>query len=240
MAKSFPHSLVLILFTILSTLSQSILAVKYVAINDAKQFPGGARFEREIGIPYTLQIMKKINLFIYKMFQQKIEGEKRTIDTVHLYIQQFDGAEGITYGDHVNVSALYLQGYQGNLKWEFTSLLYHELTHVFQWISGPMGLVEGIADYTILKANYYPPGFAKPGQGDRWDQGYDITARFLEYCDSLKSGFVAALNRKMKDGYSDDYFVELLGKPVNQLWSEYKARYNHNAVLPFAFRQRFR
>ncbi|KAK3017053.1 hypothetical protein RJ639_006984 [Escallonia herrerae] len=29
----------------------------------------------------------------------------------------------------------------------------------------------------------------------------------------------------MRDAYSEDYFVRLLGKPVNQLWSEYKAKY---------------
>lgn len=62
----------------------------------------------------------------------------------------------------------------------------------------------------------------KPGQGDRWDQGYDVTARLLDYCDSLKPGFVAQLNAKMKAGYSDDFFAQILGKNVQQLWQEYK------------------
>ncbi|KAF2294614.1 hypothetical protein GH714_013693 [Hevea brasiliensis] len=63
-----------------------------------------------------------------------------------------------------------------------------------------------------------------PGKGDRWDQGYDITAKFLEYCNALKNGFVAELNKKMKSAYSDQYFVDLLGKSVDQLWSDYKAK----------------
>ncbi|XP_057795870.1 uncharacterized protein LOC131011979 [Salvia miltiorrhiza] len=208
----------------------AILAVKYVAINDAQSSPGGARFEAEIGIPYTLEIMKDINYFIWDIFQQYNESERKAVELVKVFIQQYDGAEAITYGENVNVSALYLQGYQGNLKWEYTSLLHHELTHVFQWNGegqAPVGLVEGMADYMILKSNYYPPAFAKAGTGDRWDQGYDFTARFLEYCEELRSGFVAELNKKMRHSFSEDLFVELMGKPLPQLWAEYKAKYAH-------------
>ncbi|KAL2933730.1 BTB/POZ domain-containing protein KCTD18 [Bienertia sinuspersici] len=35
-------------------------------------------------------------------------------------------------------------------------------------------------------------------------------------------GFVAQLNKKMKDGYSYSFFKDLLGKSVDQLWSDYK------------------
>ncbi|XP_057465736.1 uncharacterized protein LOC130755358 [Actinidia eriantha] len=125
---------------------------------------------------------------------------------------------------------MYLQEYNYpgyDLKWSFTSVMYHEMTHIWQWYAPgtPSGLIEGIADYTSIKANYYPPELAKPGSGVRWDQGYGPTARFLEYCDRLRPRFVAALNRKMRYEWSVDYFVDLLGKPVDQLWSEYKAEY---------------
>lgn len=36
---------------------------------------------------------------------------------------------------------------------------------------------------------------------------------------SLSTRFVAALNKKMRYAYCDQYFVELLGKPLEQLWS---------------------
>ncbi|KAL8541505.1 hypothetical protein ACS0TY_002683 [Phlomoides rotata] len=204
------------------------LAVEYQAINDAKGTPGGARFDALIGIPYTEEIIKDINYFIWDIFQQYNESDRKPVETVKVYIQQYDGAEAITYGDTVNVSALYLQGYQGNLKWEFTSLLHHELTHVFQWDgegTAPIGLVEGMADYMILQSNYYPTGFAKRGQGEKWDQGYDFTARFLQYCEELKSGFVADLNKKMRKKFSEGYFEELTGKTVGDLWADYKAKY---------------
>lgn len=55
-----------------------------------------------------------------------------------------------------------------------------------------------------------------------------MTALFLDYCDSLRNGFVAELNEKMRGGtYSADYFVELLEKTVDQLWSDYKVKYGN-------------
>ena len=126
---------------------------------------------------------------------------------------------------------LYLckQNYSGNVKTEITGVLYHEMTHIWQWngngrASG--GLIEGIADFVRLKAGYAPSHWVAPGRGNSWDQGYDVTARFLDYCNSLKNGFVAELNMKMKNGYSNDFFAQLLGKTVDQLWSDYKAKYN--------------
>ncbi|KAL1564509.1 hypothetical protein AAHA92_06838 [Salvia divinorum] len=222
----------ILLLLILQTLHQlpAILAVKYEAMNDAKNYPGGQRFEKEIGIPYTLEIMKDINYFIWDIFQQYNESDRKPVEVAKVFIREYDGAEAIVYGEMVNVSSLYLQGYQGNLKWEFTSLLHHELTHVFQWNGegqAPVGLVEGMADYMILVSNYYPKGYASRGMGERWDQGYDFTARFLEYCEELNSGFVAALNKKMRHSFSEDFFMELMGKPVSQLWSEYKAKYGN-------------
>jgi hypothetical protein len=35
------------------------------------------------------------------------------------------------------------------------------------------------------------------------------------------------LNKKMRSGYNANFFVELLGKSVDQLWSDYKAKYGN-------------
>ncbi|KAF5180096.1 Plant basic secretory protein (BSP) family protein [Thalictrum thalictroides] len=67
-----------------------------------------------------------------------------------------------------------------------------------------------------LKAGYPPSHWVQQGGGDKWDQGYDVTARFLEYCSSLRVGFVAELNAKMRTGYSN-FFSDLLGKTLDQL-----------------------
>ncbi|XP_076935487.1 uncharacterized protein LOC143602167 [Bidens hawaiensis] len=176
--------------------------------------------------------MHEITNFIWStVFKQNTPADRKPVDTIEVYIQDFDGAEAFTWVNNINVSAIYLRDYAGpmELKWEFTSLMHHEMTHVFQWNGEgktPGALTEGIADYTILKANYYPLAFAAPGSGDKWDQGYDFTARFLEYCDGLVPDFVAKLNNMMRYTYDVSFFQDLTGKPVDQLWTEYKAKYN--------------
>ncbi|KAL7595287.1 hypothetical protein Lser_V15G29357 [Lactuca serriola] len=218
----------------LLTLSLSfygISAANHQVTNFAEKTPGGIRFTKEIGIPFTKTLMGTINNYIWTtILQQSDPADRKPVPTVNIYIVDFKGAEAITWGDNINVSAVYLLGYQGNLKWEFTSLLYHEMTHVFQWNGegkAPTGLVEGVADYTILKANYFPPAFAKPGTGNKWDQGYDFTARFLEYCDGITPGFVAKLNKKMRKTFDIKFFQELTGKPLDTLWKNYKAKYGN-------------
>ncbi|PNX61110.1 basic secretory family protein, partial [Trifolium pratense] len=71
----------------------------------------------------------------------------------------------------------------------------------------------------------------RAGEGDKWDHGYDVTARFLDYCDGLRNGFVADLNKKMRNGYSDQYFVELLGKMPDQLFTDYKAKFHYSTLM---------
>ncbi|KAG6432963.1 hypothetical protein SASPL_104559 [Salvia splendens] len=91
----------------------------------------------------------------------------------------------------------------------------------------PGGLTEGTADYVMVKSGIYDQAtYTKPGAGKRWDEGYG-TEKFLEYCDSLLKDFTAKLNLKMQYTYSNKYWVELLGKPVDQLWREYKAKYGN-------------
>ncbi|XP_071719141.1 uncharacterized protein [Rutidosis leptorrhynchoides] len=232
-----PHTIFL---CTLLTFSLSIYGVSsgvtYTVVNEAANTPGGQKFTKLIGIPYTKEIMPKIHMFILNtILQQTNPADRKPIDTVEIFIRDVKGYEALTDINKINVSAVYLDLYQGDatrgdLKWEFTSLLYHEMTHVFQWTCVHttrcnQKLIEGIADYTILKANYYPPPFAKPGTGDKWDQGYDFTARFLEYCDTLTPSFAAKLNKMMRYTYDDSYFKNLTGKPVQQLWKEYKAKY---------------
>ncbi|KAJ3690200.1 hypothetical protein LUZ61_019364 [Rhynchospora tenuis] len=203
-------------------------AVQYEASNIAQGTSGGARFDQEIGLDYSKQIMATASDFIWTTFEQG-SADRKSVDLVTLIIESMDGV-AYTSNNEVHFSADYIGNYSGDVKTEFNGVMYHELTHVWQWNGqgqAPGGLIEGIADFVRLKANYAPSHWVKPGQGDRWDQGYDVTARFLDYCNGLKSGFVAQLNAKMKDGYSNDFFVQLLGKTVDQLWSDYKAKYGN-------------
>ncbi|KAG5238758.1 hypothetical protein OIU76_015227 [Salix suchowensis] len=205
----------------------TVSAVDYTVTNRATGTAGGARFNTDIGVDYSKQTLASATDFIWRTFQQTNAADRKDIQTVNLFI---DVMTGVAYSvnNEIHVSDSYIGGYSGDVKTEITGVLYHEMTHIWQWNGNgqaPGGLIEGIADFVRLKANYAPSHWVQPGQGDKWDQGYDVTARFLDYCNGLRNGFVAELNKKMRTGYSAQYFVDLLGKTVDQLWVDYKARY---------------
>ncbi|KAM7470477.1 hypothetical protein LguiA_008660 [Lonicera macranthoides] len=164
------------------------------------------------------------------IFQQQNPVDRKYNDyVVYLNIKDDIAPDfvALTLGNTINISSRFFQDVSGDLKWEFTALLYQVMTYALQWTAGntaPAELREGIAEYVRLKSNFiHSNEFPDPGQGDRWDQGYGVTARFLEYCEGLRGGFVAELNKKMRSVYSEHYFIDLLEKPVSQLWDEYKA-----------------
>ncbi|GAB4856592.1 hypothetical protein Ancab_014508 [Ancistrocladus abbreviatus] len=216
-----------LLLLLLSSI-QPTHAVDYQVINNAANTPGGKRFTNEVGINYSQDTLSAATTFIWRIFQQANPVDRKGVQKVTLIVESMGGV-AYTLNNEIHLSANYVAGYSGNVKIEITGVLYHEMTHVWQWNGNgraPGGLIEGVADYVRLKAGYAPSHWVKPGQGDRWDQGYDVTAYFLDYCNSLRNGFVAELNKKMRNGYSDSFFNDLLGKSVDQLWSDYKANYN--------------
>ncbi|GMY38583.1 basic secretory protease [Fagus crenata] len=221
------HTFFLSFLVTLLAIIQVIHAVEYVVTNNAGNTPGGVRFNNEIGSDYSKQTLISAADFIWRLFQQNNDADRKNVPKVSLFI---DDMEGVAYASNneIHVSARYINGYSGDVKREITGVLYHESTHIWQWDGNgqtPVGLIEGIADFVRLKAGYVASHWVQPGQGDKWDQRSDVTARFLDYCNGLRNGFVAELNKKMKDGYSANFFVELLGKTVDQLWSDYKAQY---------------
>ncbi|XP_059652952.1 uncharacterized protein LOC132300042 [Cornus florida] len=214
---------------------QAINAVEYEVTNAVPTTPGGIIFTNEIGLDYTRQTLPSATAFIWNLFQQTTEADRKSVQRVSLFIDELDppyaGAAAIAYNNKINVSAVYIQGFSGDRKREFTGIVYHEMTHIWQWNGNGNangGLIEGIADFVRLKADLAPAHWRQAGEGDKWDEGYDVTARFLDYCEGLRSGFVAELNKKLRNSYDVGFFVELLGKTVDQLWSDYKAMYVNN------------
>ncbi|KAK1695018.1 hypothetical protein QYE76_011720 [Lolium multiflorum] len=206
-------------------------AVTFEATNNASTTPGGQRFDREYGVGNATRVLSEASSFIWKVFNQT-EADRRPVDNVALaVVDDTFGGVASTSGSAIELSQRYVGGYTGDLQTELTGVLYHEATHVWQWglqdYEAHWWVFEGVADFVRLRAGLGPAHWVAPGQGSSWDKGYDVTARFLDYCDSLiKPGFVAELNAVMKDnGYSDDYFVQILGKSVEELWNNYKAKY---------------
>ncbi|KAL9691801.1 hypothetical protein QQ045_012228 [Rhodiola kirilowii] len=224
----FSKLLLLLPLAALFLLMQEACAVTYTVTNKAPTTTGGMRFTSEYGENYSRDTLASATNFIWRTFQQNTPADRKSVATVSLIVETMGGV-AYAVNTEIHVSADYIAGISGDVKREITGVLYHEMTHIWQWNGNgqaPGGLIEGIADFVRLKAGYAPGHWVQPGQGDKWDQGYDVTARFLDYCNGLRSGFVAELNKKMRTGYNANYFVDLLGKTVDQLWTEYKAKYN--------------
>ena len=221
--------LLLSIFSLVATATLGpIHAVEYIVTNEAVGTTGGDRFNNEVGADFTKQVMEGASTFIWQTFRQG-EGDRKNFDQVVMNVKTMEGnAVAVTLGNKINYSADSIAVSKGDLKDMVTGVLYHEMAHVWQWFGNqqtPSGVIEGIADFVRLKSGYPDPNWVKPGEGKNWDEGYSVTARFLDYCNSLKDGFVADLNGKMRNGYSNDFFMEILGKTVDQLWADYKAKY---------------
>ncbi|XP_054785439.1 uncharacterized protein LOC129291974 [Prosopis cineraria] len=227
MASNLMH--VICLITFLAGM-QATQAVEYTVINTALAMAGGVRFNNETGTDYARQTLDAATQFIWGIFQQQNNAsDRKDVQKVRLIVEDINGV-AYTSKDEIHLSARYVGNYSGDVRREVSGVLYHEMTHVWQWNGkgeANGGLIEGVADFVRLKAGYGPSHWVKAGEGDRWDHGYDVTAHFLDYCESLRSGFVAELNKKMRNDYSDQFFAELLGKSVDQLWNEYKAKYGN-------------
>ncbi|KAJ9705154.1 hypothetical protein PVL29_003285 [Vitis rotundifolia] len=223
------HMFLLSCLVILAAL-HGIHAVEFEVINNAESSAGGIRFTNEIGAEFSMSTLSISTHFIWNLFQQNTEPDRKDVQKVTLIIDNMDGI-AYTANDEIHFNANYIGNYSGDLRMEFSGIIFHEMTHIWQWYGdgqAPGGLIEGIADFVRLSAGYAPSHWVQPGEGERWDQGYDVTARFLDYCNGLSSGFVAELNKKMESDYSEDFFVEQLGETVDELWSDYKDMYGIN------------
>ncbi|CAN6304741.1 unnamed protein product [Urochloa humidicola] len=208
----------------------SVAAVTFHVTNNAPATPGGQRFDCDYGASFAARVLSDASSFTWAVFNQTSPGDRRPVDTVTLAVNATTGGPAAyTVGSTIVLDAGYVWNYTGDVMAEVTGVLYHETVHVWQWglqdYDAHWWVFEGIADFVRLRAGYAPAHWVWPGQGSSWDKGYDVTARFFDYCDSLRPGFVAALNAKLKDGYRDDYFVQIMGKCVQELWMDYKAKY---------------
>ncbi|MBA0791647.1 hypothetical protein Gohar_016215 [Gossypium harknessii] len=203
------HSVFFLVYLLaLATSLHSSTAVDYTVTNEVPTTPGGTVFDKELGVEYTRQQMESASQFIWNLFRQPDPASRKNVQSVSLFI--VDNLDerfvALASNNNINVSDKSIQ-----VEWERANR---------RWHLG--GLTEGIADFVRLKADYVPGGWRGPGDGEHWYDGYAVTAYFLDYCEGLKSGFVAELNAKLKDGYSPDFFFQILGKTVDQLWTDYK------------------
>lgn len=86
--------------------------------------------------------------------------------------------------------------------YEIEGVLVHELVHCFQYNGRgacPGGLVEGVADWVRLGARLGAPHWRRDAVPDRWDQGYERTAYFLEWLEGrFGRGTVRRMNEELR------------------------------------------
>ncbi len=132
-------------------------------------------------------------------------------------------------GDHkeIHFSVEYIDGIPKSRKPdEILGVLTHEMVHCYQYNAQgtcPGGLIEGIADWVRLNSNLSPPHWKRETSG-KWDAGYQHTGYFLDYLEKrYGDGTVSRMNNKLKTGKYNEkaFWIELFGRPVEQLWIEY-------------------
>ncbi|KAL3730020.1 hypothetical protein ACJRO7_027083 [Eucalyptus globulus] len=193
------------------------------------EVPGENKYADELNVGDICGVLIGATQAISSAFNQT-EDEDMKYNGVSILADSFNDPLTVarTKGNLILLNFDYLQHYRGDIQEEFAGVMYHEMTRVMQWTgngTAPRGLINGIADYVRLKGGYASKSWPRKGSGSRWDDGFAITAYFLEYCNDLKPGFVANLNALMKYSYSEAFFVQLLGKSVHQLWGDYKLAY---------------
>ena len=126
------------------------------------------------------------------------EATESTIPPIRctiLYLHVFEGVAYTCSSDldplhkELHLSLSYLAGVAERSKatpehiaLEIRGVVTHEMVHVFQHNGRgtvPGGVVEGVADWVRDRAGVGAPHWQKtrPGDGDRWDQGYEKTVR---------------------------------------------------------------
>ncbi|KAL7412338.1 hypothetical protein BDY24DRAFT_341886, partial [Mrakia frigida] len=113
---------------------------------------------------------------------------------------------------------------------EIEGVLCHEMVHVVQEDgkgSAPGWWIEGLADWIRLEGGLGAKHWKKLGQGSSWKDAYETTALFLSHLTKhVHPSLCSEINARLKTSpWSDGWFEELTNKPIEVLWTEYKAFY---------------
>jgi Peptidase of plants and bacteria len=93
-----------------------------------------------------------------------------------------------------------------------------------------------MADYVRLKAGLAPPHWKKEKgrMGQKWDEGYERTAWFLEWLEDCRgAGTISRINETMGlCKYEEDKFwPELFGEKIDVLWNRYKESWDEDEIV---------
>ena len=137
------------------------------------------------------------------------------------------GKPGVTWpGAHrMEISADWIEKHPDD--W---GMVIHELTHTLQGYNlkktKDVGwLTEGLADY-IRDFEFEPEKPLPPFPNKTYRDGYRTAAMFLNWvAQTYDARLIEKLQARLEaDAYTDKVFVEITGRPLDQLWTEFQAQ----------------
>lgn len=153
-------------------------------------------------------------------------------DTIRLRIYDFEGVANAG-GGNINFSSRHIANYDepDDARFEYLGVLIHEVTHLYQFDDGGGGLVEGMADFVRIRAGHHRMNRRSPGGA--WTDAYTTSGFFFSWL-AGPGGLQTdgrmpsdpdigwAINKQMKDSWSEQVFVDRLGADVDTLWEQYQ------------------
>ncbi|MEW9698892.1 basic secretory protein-like protein [Paenibacillus sp. SI8] len=193
----------------------------------------GYLFEQALPNPQE-EIRAIINKVVQVLYNDPSEVQLRKQKVV-ITIENFDGvagASGSASEGHIAISSRYLKSYYDSgqpLHEEIIGILYHELTHLYQFSDDNYGqigyMIEGMADAVRFEVGYHDR--YHPPIGGTWKDGYGTTGNFFRWIDEHKHhGFLREINASLDpfDGvaWTENAVQQITGIPVLTLWNEYQ------------------
>jgi hypothetical protein len=167
----------------------------------------------------------------FKVYPElKKEYNEKTNREVTFVIDTAYKGVAATGGDRVSYSPEWFKKHPEDI-----DVVTHEVMHIVQAYGdggGPWWVTEGIADYVRYQfgvdnagAKWSLPAYK---EGQKYDNSYRITARFLAWIEQSKPGIVKTLDKNMRaHTYTDEIWKSHTGKTLDELW----AAYTQNPVL---------
>ncbi|GLJ24738.1 hypothetical protein SUGI_0472930 [Cryptomeria japonica] len=116
-------------------MGQSTKVVDFRFSNNVQGTTDTNRFDQEIGKSGAFKIMDSLIKFIWDTFHQQSTTDRKNIEKLTLIVESINNMSIAAYasGDEIHLSADYVGNYEGDVKVEIRGVLYHEMTHVWQW-----------------------------------------------------------------------------------------------------------
>jgi hypothetical protein len=188
----------------------------------------GALFDQAVPNPSALahSVSHDVCRTLYR-----VASEVKPVERLVLVVEDFEGVAA-TSNQTMRLSSRHLQTMAElgvNLQLEIAGVLHFTVANVYQHdASGaaPTWLITGIADFVRLDAGLIDP--RERAAGGSYADGSKTAAFFLDFLWALDNDVVYKLNQRLAppaSSWSDQVFVELTGRDLTSLWSEYQASF---------------